>query len=565
MPAPRPIANRNSSQASQENPISGEVRTDLKAAAVIATERVLRDTLKKLDAVVNTAIDAIITMNERGIIESVNPAVTNIFGYKPNELIGQNISVLMPDPYRQEHDGYLARYLQTGERRIIGIGREVTGRRRDGSTVPLDLSVCELDLDDHRLFTGFMRDITRRKEAELQLRRLNQTLNERVKERTALLKLMHDVAVRVNQPVSIDELLREVLCRICEEFGWDVGHVYRLDEDRGQLIPTDLWHLRAGKDYTAFQAKTEKAYFPFEGRGLLREVARHGRAKAVTDLRQSTTYRRDPGATTGLRSAMAFPLVAQARCPAVLEFFCERPRKTGRRFLTVASDVGMQLGRLVERKQLQQEYLQAVEEARRLMARELHDGVGGALTGLGMFARGLHQELAKAESVLAGQAKELAEGLTEVHQQLRRVSAGLIAEDINPQDFMTAVASLAQRTARRSATSVEVIGPRTIEPPTALAATHLYCITQEAVSNAVRHGRPSRIRISIETDAHGIIVMIHDNGRGISADIADGIGTGAGLRNMQYRAQVIGASLSVKPSNQGGTIVQCVLKKSPIK
>lgn len=117
-------------------------------------------------AVLEAAVDSIITIDEHGIVQSVNSATTKTFGYSESEIIGQNISLLMPAPYSTEHDEYIHRYLRTGVRRIIGIGREVVGRRKDGSTFPLELSVSEVLLPDVRLFTGIIRDITDRKQVE---------------------------------------------------------------------------------------------------------------------------------------------------------------------------------------------------------------------------------------------------------------------------------------------------------------------------------------------------------------------------------------------------------------
>ena len=111
-------------------------------------------------------MDGIITSDERGIVESFNPAAECLFGYTAAEVIGQNISMLMPSPYREEHDSYIARYLQTDEPHIIGIGREVRARRRDGSTFPIALAVSEVHLAGRRMFTGIVHDITARVQAE---------------------------------------------------------------------------------------------------------------------------------------------------------------------------------------------------------------------------------------------------------------------------------------------------------------------------------------------------------------------------------------------------------------
>jgi PAS domain S-box-containing protein len=121
---------------------------------------------QELQAILDTAVDAIITIDRDGLIAGVNPAVQRLFGYAPSELIGRNVSVLMPSPDRELHDGYLAAYERTGHRKVIGIGREVSARRKDGSTFPADLAVSELNLRGSRGFTGVIRDLSERKRIE---------------------------------------------------------------------------------------------------------------------------------------------------------------------------------------------------------------------------------------------------------------------------------------------------------------------------------------------------------------------------------------------------------------
>jgi PAS domain S-box-containing protein len=124
----------------------------------------------KLRGILESAVTAIITIDQRGVIEQVNPATEHLFGYAEDELVGKNVKILMPEPYRAEHDGYIANYLGTGVKRIIGIGREVSGRRKDGTTFPLHLSVSEFEADGRRYFTGMIHDISDRKHVEEALR-----------------------------------------------------------------------------------------------------------------------------------------------------------------------------------------------------------------------------------------------------------------------------------------------------------------------------------------------------------------------------------------------------------
>ena len=121
-------------------------------------------------AILNSAVTPIITIDSAGRIESVNPATTTLFGYAADEIIGRNVNVLMPEPYHSQHDGYLARYLATGERKIIGIGREVTARRKDGSTFPISLAVSEFVAEGRRYFTGIITDLSAFRAAEQALK-----------------------------------------------------------------------------------------------------------------------------------------------------------------------------------------------------------------------------------------------------------------------------------------------------------------------------------------------------------------------------------------------------------
>jgi two-component system, LuxR family, sensor kinase FixL len=145
-------------------------------------------------AIVDTATEGIVTIDAAGLIETCNGAAERLFGYRAQEVIGRNVSMLMPPPYRDEHDGYLRRYLSTGEKRIIGIGREVIGRRKDGSEFPIDLSVGEGANTGRRFFTAVIRDITDRKEMQTKLAQ-----TERL---AAVGELAAGVAHEINNPIN---------------------------------------------------------------------------------------------------------------------------------------------------------------------------------------------------------------------------------------------------------------------------------------------------------------------------------------------------------------------------
>ena len=146
----------------------------------------LREDVRKLRALLSAAVDAIITIDDHGIIAGVNPATLSIFGYTEEELVGHNVSILMPEPYHSEHDHFLSRYRKTGEKKVIGIGREVTARRKDGSTFPAELSVGEFFDGDGTMFTGILHDISRRRELE------NHLAEARIEEQQRIAQELHD-------------------------------------------------------------------------------------------------------------------------------------------------------------------------------------------------------------------------------------------------------------------------------------------------------------------------------------------------------------------------------------
>jgi two-component system, LuxR family, sensor kinase FixL len=154
-----------------------------------------------LRSVIDTVPDATVVIDEKGVIQSFSAAAERLFGHKEAAVAGQNVSMLMPTPFREGHDGYIARYLATGEKRIIGIDRVVTGQRKDGSTFPMKLEVAEMRSGEGRFFTGFIRDLTERQATERQLEELQSEL-ARLSRLTAMGEMASTLAHEINQPLS---------------------------------------------------------------------------------------------------------------------------------------------------------------------------------------------------------------------------------------------------------------------------------------------------------------------------------------------------------------------------
>lgn len=220
------------------------------------------ETNLRLQAVIETAIDGIITIDAKGKIDSINRAARELFGYASKELIGNNVNMLMPEPYHKEHDGYIQRYQETHEAKIIGIGREVQGRKKDGTVFPLRLAVSEVDLGDKVIYTGIVHDLSEVKAAEARLEQLNTDLEQIVTERTEELattinklsqsnnRLAHEVDERLEAESRLREALRKEkeLGQLKSRFVSLVSHEFR----------TPLTTVMSSADLIAAYEKTDQ-------------------------------------------------------------------------------------------------------------------------------------------------------------------------------------------------------------------------------------------------------------------------------------------------------------------
>lgn len=238
-------------------------------------ESELRDTAARLRGILETAVDGVITIDERGIVETLNPAAEQIFGYTAAEVVGRNVSMLMPEPYRSEHDGYLDHYRKTGERRIIGIGREVRGRRKDGMDFPMDLAVSAATVGQRRIFTGLVRDITERKRLEREIleisdheqRRIGNDLHDDLCQRLAgirfscdalksslaeardknILERVQKIASRLSEAIDRARMLARGLSPVALESNGLLSALQELTDGVRQLFGIDCTFQSKGK------------------------------------------------------------------------------------------------------------------------------------------------------------------------------------------------------------------------------------------------------------------------------------------------------------------------------
>jgi len=294
-------------------------------------ETVLRDSEARARAIVDAAVDGIVTIDEHGIIRSLNPAAERLFGYAADEVVGRDINVLMPPPWRDKHYDFLDSYLASGKRKVIGIGREVIGQRKDGRTFPADLAVSEVRLGEHRLFTGTVRDITRRKRAERRL------------------AAQYAVTRVLAESTTLREAIPKMLQCICEGVGWDLGEFWRVDTEANLLRWDGMWDASASGG-TEFEATSRGMTFP-PGEGLPGRVWAANRPAWVGDVLAGPGFvRAAAAAKKGLRGTLAFPARTGNAVIAVMVFFSCEVRSPDHDLLQMLDALGNQIGDFIARK-----------------------------------------------------------------------------------------------------------------------------------------------------------------------------------------------------------------------
>jgi signal transduction histidine kinase len=213
-----------------------------------------------------------------------------------------------------------------------------------------------------------------------------------------------------------------------------------------------------------------------------------------------------------------------------------------------------------ERKALEREIIDASTIEQERIGRDIHDGIGQQLTALAMLAGSIEHRLSGAgHSDEAKEVKKLVQHLQDTLAQTRALARGLSPVEIVPEGLADALSELAESVRSSSGVECRYVGAKSVKVPDNIVTAHLYRIAQEAVHNALRHGRPSKVEARLVSDDHGLVLSVQDDGTGIEqVDVPEGR---LGLHIMRYRAGIIGGQLNVGPAANGGTLVQCVIPK----
>lgn len=263
-----------------------------------------------------------------------------------------------------------------------------------------------------------------------------------------------------------------------------------------------------------------------------------------------------------LQNVHAFPVFVGDDVAAVIEFFAPTADEPDEGLLNVMTHVGMQLGRVIERRRMQNELVDAVWDQQRVFGQELHDTVGQELTGIGMLADCLARKFAARGADDTEAVRELADMLQHAKQGVRRLAKGLLPVEVDADGLKAALEELAETTEERCGITVDVWCDERLQLTDNKVATHLFRIAQEAVTNAVRHAEAHHLALRFAHNADGDIELsVSDDGLGMPIG-SRRPGQGVGLQIMNYRAQVIDADFEIHLGLGGGTVVACRLRRS---
>lgn len=324
--------------------VAGIVKTKWQAAeeeAARATKAEVRvaESEGRLRAIMDGAADGLITINEHGIVESFNEAASRIFGYRADEIIGRNVSQLMPTPHNHRHNHYLERYLRTGKTKFMGQRREVEAMRKDGALFPMDIHLSEVQWGNRFLFTAIIRDLTEQKMAERRMK-VHQAV-------TQVLAESPPVEVAVSQLLQV----------ICEGLSWQLGALWQENDGGNGLQCVEVWQHQADA-FPEFEAVTRATFIP-RGIGLPGRVWKDAKAAWVTDVVNDENFPRKAIAEkASLHGALAFPLRLQGNRVGVMEFFSARALEPDSSMLVMFTLLSSQISEFIQKKQVEAKILE---------------------------------------------------------------------------------------------------------------------------------------------------------------------------------------------------------------
>jgi PAS domain S-box-containing protein len=513
----------------------------------------------------NALPDAICAVGADGRIAIVNNQAEQMFGYAATDLVGQPLEVLIPERFRRSHVGHRTKYVDSPRRRPMGAGLQLYGRKKEGAEFPVDIMLSPWDLGDQRLFVAVVRDISERKKIEEALEKARQELEIRVEQRTAALALerkmtMAALEARAQQQRAVAELGQHAL---------EGGSFAVLLNDAVALVPQIL-----ATEYCAvFELLSDDQFILSAGAGwkdgavgnTFLSTGRDSQAGytllshapvVVENLRSETRFYASP---LQLEHDIVSGITALIHRPGkpfgVLGAYTKQKRSFSGDDIHFLQSIATILATAVSRRHLEEELLDAGGREQRRLGQDLHDGLCQHLIGL-QYTTSVFAEKLEKDSDLRKEAETIAELIRQGTLQARMLARGLSPVNLEANGLMSALRELALNTEALFRITCRFDCSQEVLVMDNTKAVQVYRIAQEAITNAVKHGHSTLVLLSLDRSGHQATLKITDNGLGFPAHTAKS--SGMGLRTMQYRADMIGASLRITPAGERGIEVTCV-------
>ncbi|MBS0266448.1 MAG: PAS domain S-box protein, partial [Planctomycetes bacterium] len=421
--------------------------------AILAGQALEQATLygARYRAVVDNAVEGIVTINAAGRIESVNSAAVRLFGYTELELVDKHVELLMTQSDRKKYGERLKHSLAEDLSKLVGVGHEVLARRKDGTAFPINLSVGSFELGGQQFFTAIIHDISERYRAQAALKRLNETLEQQVRDRTASIRLLQDVAVIANQAETIEQAFRSALSQVLQFRHWDAASVVlRSREENQKFADAGIWLLSGDSTFRSMIHAASKAenwdHCPMLARALEMGQA-VWEANIPSDPSSPITME---ALRCGVQSALACPVMIGQEVVAVVFLYSVRAITPDPAFSELMQHATIPLSRLIERDRLQRQLIDAVWNQHRMLGQELHDTVGQALTGIGMVADSLAKRLTAQELPEAQRQVELVGMIQQAKTEVRQLTKVLYPVAVDALGLLAALDELAEAIEQRS-------------------------------------------------------------------------------------------------------------------
>lgn len=468
----------------------------------------------------------------------VNEAAVRQYGYSRIEFLRMRVT----DLSAPECSSNFKKYCQTlSSSRSISTSnqsRVFPHRKKDGKLIDIEINAARIPLRGRRVLLVLAQDVTEKQRAEQRLRAHRAT------------------TVALAESSTLTEASSRIFQAICENLGCDWGELWRVDPSAHVLHCTQVWQPESQR-LAKMERATRNTVFVCGG-GIPGTVWARNKPVWIADVTQHPELQRTATVNRfGLRAVFAFPIRLDHEVLGVITIFSRHVLAPDRHLLNLLEDICSQIGQVMGRRRAERQLLEISEREQQRIGRDLHDGLCQQLAGIAYLASDLQSKLRKhsvSESITASRIAELSRATA---VQARQIARGLNPVKLGTTGLMAALNELTSSIRSMFSISCRFVSNQPVHIRDHGTAVHLYRIAQEAIHNALTHGKAAEITVSLRREREGIVLSVIDDGSGLPKAASDG--DGMGLENMNYRARAIGARLQFTARDKGGMMMRCII------